>query len=355
MAAGMEQLPAQQNLFGESLEELPVVRAALPTEEVVRTAARMPKNLHFGTSSWTFPGWAGIVYHDVYAASALARYGLHAYAKHPLLSMVSLDSTFYRPAPVEQLARYAAQVPDHFRFLVKAYSGLTTAPESTRGSGTGESVFLDPDFATRAVIRPLVEGLGSKLAVVLFQFSPLGAVHTRAPGSFARRLEAFLGALPVGPQYAVELRDAQILGSQYERALEATGAVHCRSVHSRMPPVDEQVTDSGKGPLIIRWMLRPGDDYESAGARYAPFHRLVQPDELSRSRIAGMVRPWLVPGLSGALSAERDMHIVAANNAEGSAPATLLELAKVLAFRDLNSVEPFRVSGSGRGGAPRDC
>jgi hypothetical protein len=89
-----------------------------------------------------------------------------------------------------------------------------------------------------------------------------------------------------------------------------------------MPPVDEQVRSSAKGPLLIRWMLHPGDDYESAGARYAPFDRLRQPDKLNRDRIAAMV--------SAGLSAGRDVHVVAANNAEGSAPLTLRELAKTI-------------------------
>ncbi len=322
----MEQPPAQQSLFGESLDEMPIVLPAAPSEELVRVASRTPKNLHFGTSSWSFPGWVGSVYSQLYSTAVLARHGLSAYAKHPLLNSVSLDSTFYRAMPAEQLARYAAEVPDDFRFIVKAYSGLTTAPESARASRlTGEPVFLDADFAARAVVQPVVAGLGSKLGAVLFQFSPLGSAYTRAPETFAQRLEAFLTALPSGPTYAVELRDPQILGSRYERALSVAGAVHCRSVHSRMPPVDEQVSGSedARRPLVVRWMLHPGDDYESAGARYAPFDRIIEPDELNRGRIARMIRT--------ALSAGRDVHVVAANNAEGSAPLTVLELAKAVA------------------------
>jgi hypothetical protein len=75
--------------------------------------------------------------------------------------------------------------------------------------------------------------------------------------------------------------------------------------------------------MIIRWMLHPGDDYESAGARFAPFDRIVEPDKLSRSRITGLVRRGLSSG--------RDVYVMAANNAEGSAPLTLFELAMAIA------------------------
>jgi uncharacterized protein YecE (DUF72 family) len=313
----------QPDLFGGPSGEQ-IVRPAAPAPELLQVAQRLPKNLHLGTSSLSFPGWAGIVYAEQYRVAALVRYGLQAYAKHPLLNALNIDSTFYRPPSAEQLAQQAAQVPEHFRFVVKAYTGLTTEPDSPRAQQKGiEPVFLDPLFATERVVAPLLKSLGSKLGAVLFQFSPLGYRYTRDPETFVARLGEFLTALPRGPVYAIELRDPEILGAQYEDALAAAGAVHCSTVHSRMPPVDRQVLDSGTGPLIIRWMLQPGDDYESAGARFAPFNQIVEPDKLSRSRIAELVKRGLSSG--------RDVYVTAANNAEGCAPLTLFELAKAVA------------------------
>jgi uncharacterized protein YecE (DUF72 family) len=241
-----------------------------------------------------------------------------------LLNALNVDSTFYRPPSAELLTQQAAEVPENFRFVVKAYTGLTTAPDTPRAQQRGiDAVFLDPQFAEQTVVVPLVEALGSKLGAVLFQFSPLGHRYTRHPETFVARLGEFLAALPRGPVYAVELRDPEILGAQYEDALAAGGAVHCSTVHSRMPPVDSQVLGGGTGPLIIRWMLQPGDDYESAGARFAPFNRIVEPDKLSRSLIASLV--------NRGLSARRDVYVMAANNAEGCAPLTLQELAMAVA------------------------
>jgi uncharacterized protein YecE (DUF72 family) len=168
-----------------------------------------------------------------------------------------------------------------------------------------------------------MKAFGSKLGAVLFQFSPLGFRYTQRPETFVARLREFLMSLPRGPVYTIELRDPQILGSHYEEALAASGAVHCSTVHSRMPPVDSQVTEGGAQPLIIRWMLQHGDDYESAGARFAPFNRILEPDKLSRSRITGLVRR--------SLSVGRDVYVLAANNAEGCAPLTLQELAMAVA------------------------
>jgi uncharacterized protein YecE (DUF72 family) len=306
------------------------VRPAAPSPEVLQVAKRLPKNLHMGTSSLSFPGWAGIVYAEQYRVSVLARYGLRAYAQHPILNALNVDSTFYKPPNVELLTQQAALVPEDFRFVVKAYTGLTTAPQTPRARQQGiEPVFLDSSFAQRAVIRPLMQAFGSKLGAILFQFSPLGFRYTQRPETFVARLREFLLSLPAGlagctgPVYAIELRDPEILGSHYEEALAASGAVHCCTVHSRMPPVDSQVPEGGAGPLMIRWMLQQGDDYERAGARFAPFNRILEPDKLSRSRITGLVKRGL--------SAGRDVYVLAANNAEGSAPLTLQELAMAVA------------------------
>ena len=323
--SGSEEIPSggQHDLFGGPPRNAEPVRAVVPAAEVLQLAQRLPKNVHFGTSSWSFPGWVGIVYAQLYGVSLLSRHGLAAYSRHPLLNAVNLDSAFYRVPTVEQLAAYAADVPDNFRFMVKAYAGLTAMPDSSMAlKRRVEPVFLDAEFAARQVVKPLIEGLGAKLGAILFQFSPLGPRYTRAPHAFVARLGEFLSALPTGPSYAVELRDPEILGSEYEGALRATGAVHCSTVHSRMPQVDRQVSATLPGPLLIRWMLRAGDDYESAGVRYAPFDRLQEPDKLNRDCVAAMVR--------AGLSAGRDVHVIAANNAEGSAPLTLLELAKTI-------------------------
>src|ERR1700760_4167592 len=101
-------LPNQQDLFGGVPVDTLVVRPATPDPELILVGSRMPRNLYLGTSSLSFPGWAGIVYAEQYSVSTLVRHGLRAYAKHPLLNALNIDSTFYRPQTVDQLKGYAA-------------------------------------------------------------------------------------------------------------------------------------------------------------------------------------------------------------------------------------------------------
>jgi hypothetical protein len=106
---------------GRSPESKGAVAPATVDDELRTVGARLPRNVYLGTSSWSFPGWAGLVYGDAYSEQQLARRGLPAYAAHPLFRSVGLDRTFYNPVSVDVMADYAASVPAHFRFLVKAH------------------------------------------------------------------------------------------------------------------------------------------------------------------------------------------------------------------------------------------
>lgn len=101
------------------------VQAASVAPELTALAARLPPRLHLGTSSWSYPGWDGIVWDGEYSESRLARDGLAAYARHPLLGCVSIDRSFYQPLASAQYAAYAAQVPESFRFVVKAPAAVS--------------------------------------------------------------------------------------------------------------------------------------------------------------------------------------------------------------------------------------
>jgi hypothetical protein len=92
----------------------------LPPDDTTRAlAARLNPRIRLGASTWSYPGWAGIVWDEgPYTEAVLAKNGLAAYAQHPLLRCVGIDRSFYRPLTEAQYARYAGQVPDDFRFVV---------------------------------------------------------------------------------------------------------------------------------------------------------------------------------------------------------------------------------------------
>jgi uncharacterized protein YecE (DUF72 family) len=318
------------------------VLPAEPAQDVLDLAAELPPGVRLGTSSWSFPGWRGIVYGDDYSNSKLSRDGLTAYGAHPLLRSVSIDRSFYAPLTVTDYLRYAQQVPDHFRFIVKAPALITDA--SVRGD-RGEPVsanpcFLNAELAAREFVEPCLAGLGTKAGALVFQFPPLPDQLLADPAVFVERLSTFLAALPPlpaapegagdGPCYAVEIRDGILLTPRFVRALRAAGVRYCVGLHARMPDPLRQAAalalmdgETPAGPLIVRWSLHSGFKYEQAKARYEPFDQLVDEDPHTRDTLAELAARYAIAG--------QPVLITTNNKAEGSAPLTCAKLARAIA------------------------
>lgn len=315
-----------------TLFELPrePVEAAPARPERTELAARLPAGVLLGTMSWTFPGWRGIVYADNARGERLAAEGLTAYAQHPLLGAVEIDRSYYDPLSSESFRALAQQVPERFRFLVKAHQVCTIQrfPQHARYGkkrGAANALFLDAPYATEAVIGPLREGLGTKLGALLFQFSP---EEFGGPQTFAEHLQSFLAALPKGVTYAVELRNPALLTPAYAAALAQAGAVHCHNAWGEMPSVLEQaraLPPLARRPLIVRWLFPPGDSYAAASERLAPFDRIVLEDPTRREAISRLV--------ANASKQDVPAMVLVNNDAEGCAPESIYRLAHSIAER----------------------
>lgn len=302
--------------------------APIPAE-LVDHVDRWPEGLHLGTSSWSYPGWAGIIYAREHDTSTLARKGLAAYAAQPWLRTVSIDRTYYGPLGAAELAGYAAVVPAHFRFMVKAPADLT-APTLRDADGLPRDnpLWLDAEAASRLFVMPSIDGLGAVCGPLVFQCPPQGPRVVRDPRGFARRIDTLLGGLPHGPLYAVEVRDPELWTETLGEVLAHHGAVWCLSIHPRAASLERQTALLARmppGPLVVRWNLNPRWRHAEAKARYAPFDRLVDEDTVSRDALAG----WVVDALEG----DRAVHVIIGNKAEGSAPLSVMKLFGAIAAR----------------------
>lgn len=329
---------AQDLLFSE-LDSLPHESSVQPQEasEVLQALARrLSPRIHLGTSSWSFPSWRGLVWAGAHSEAVLAREGLHAYARHPLLRTVSIDRSFYRPMTAAQFAAYAAQVSDDFRFMVKAPALVTDAVlRASDGRGVQPNpAFLDPQVAIEQFVQPALDGLGARIGALVFEIPPLPtALRRDMPALFARlgRLLAALPALaPTAPEgvIAVEVRDPDWLLPAFRDVLRDHGARYCLGLHPRLPPITEQLPllrAMWPGPLVCRWSLNRlhgAQGYEAAKAGYAPFDQLVDPDPGTREALARIIR--------GTAGAGFPVYVSANNKAEGCAPLSVIELARAI-------------------------
>ena len=292
-------------------------------EEAAAIAARLPSNVYFGTSSWSFPGWAGIVYPRRASEAALAREGLREYARHPLLRTVGIDRGFYAPIPERDLARYAEQLPAGFRCCAKAPAAITSA--ELPGGSNANPDFLDPRRFLDEVIAPFRAAFAEHTGPFILQFPPSSPSGRLRPDAFAAKLERFLAALPRDFRYAVELRDPSLLTESYRRALASSGAAHVYNYVTRMPMPGEQtaaVPLDDAGFTVVRLLLAPGTRYDDRREEFVPFDRIVAPDPEMRRQVVSIAKT--------SSSLGRDVFVLVNNKAEGCSPLTIRALAEML-------------------------
>lgn len=323
-------------LFDDDGDAPPGVGAAKPDPGVEELAAALPETLWLGTSSWHYPGWAGLVWDKLYREEQLSREGLNAYARHPLFRAVGLDRGFYRPLSRAQYADYAARVPARFRFVVKAPGAVTDA--LVRGAGgQGMKVnagFLDAEAAGRDFVEPAAAGLGEKLGALVFQISPLPGRWLNQMEPIVERLYGLLSGIAdvkarvPNAVVAVEVRDPQWLTPAFVDVLKAAGATYCLGLHGKMPPIAEQLPilrALWPGPLVCRWNLNlkhGAFGYETARDQYAPFNKLVDPDPDTRAALARVI--------AGTVGAGQPAYVTLSNKAEGSSPLSAVALAEAV-------------------------
>ncbi|WP_317705239.1 DUF72 domain-containing protein [Methylomarinovum caldicuralii] len=158
--------------------------------------------LRIGTSGWHYPHWRGRYYpQDLPAAKWLAWHARD-------FDCVEVNNSFYRLPSVETVRQWCAQVPESFRFAVKA-SRLITHLKKLRQCEAALQAFLD-----------VADAFGARLGPILFQLPPRWHVNPR-------RLAEFLALLPPWYEYAFEFRDPSWHCQEIYQLLERYQAAFC--------------------------------------------------------------------------------------------------------------------------------
>jgi uncharacterized protein YecE (DUF72 family) len=155
-----------------------------------------------GTSGFSYKEWKGSFYPEDLPAGEMLRF----YAGR--LAAVEINNTFYRMPKPALLEGWSAQVPESFRFVLKASQRIT---HHKRLKEAGEEA---------AYFFRVAATLGDRLGPALFQLPP--NLKKDLP-----RLEAFLDVLPAGSRAAFEFRHASWFEEDVFAALRARGAALC--------------------------------------------------------------------------------------------------------------------------------
>jgi uncharacterized protein YecE (DUF72 family) len=289
--------------------------------------------LLFGTASFAYEGWKGIVYHDRYRESDFKVECLREYARYAPFRTVEFDFPFYRPPTETQLARYARALPDGFPVVSKVWEEITMPrfpdlPRHAGRVGAENPRYLDARAFREEVLPAYERAFGGHLGPFVFEFPTEWQPTAERRARFAEQLDAFLGDLPPEHGYAVEIRTPAYFAAEYFDVLRRRRAAHVFNWWTRTPGLLEQWEAAQPLPArfsITRILVPPGMAYEDAVRRFQPYDRVQAPREDMRRDLVRLIRHVTEAGA--------DAFVLVNNRAEGCAPLTIRALARELGIR----------------------
>ena len=183
-------------------------------------------NLHVGTSGYSYKEWKGNFYPEDLPAKEMLSY----YSRR--LPAVEINNTFYRLPQASMIENWKVQVPDDFRFSIKATQRITHIKRLNNCAE--ETKYL---LETAALLE-------QRLGVVLFQLPPNAKKDVD-------RLKAFLELLPNETRAAFEFRHESWLDDEIREVLRAKD---CALVVSDTDekPLTEIISTAAWGYLRLR-------------------------------------------------------------------------------------------------------
>lgn len=287
-------------------------------------------NIHFGTCSWKYKDWQGILYPSGGTWNYLSEYARR-------LDTVEVDQWFWSlfgPDTVkfpdrDTVAEYVTATPPHFTFTVKVPNSITLTHfyNQRPGRGGGDKELREnPHFLSADAFRHFLDCLQpmhSRLGALMFQFEYLNRRKMSSQGEFVRRLDAFAEQLPPGFPYAVELRNPQYLNADWFGFLNRRKWSHVFVHGYYMPPFPGVFAGYGqyiRDFTVIRLM---GEDRngieERAGNRW---DKIIDNRDAELPAIVAAVRRLAEQGVK--------VFVNINNHYEGCAPLTIGKLQELL-------------------------
>ncbi len=305
-------------------------------EELKQTLTDLAvQGVFVGTSSWKYPGWCGMLYDPVryeyrgkFAESRFNRDCLAEYAD--VFKTVCVDAAYYSFPSQQYLEGMANQVPEDFLFGFKATDAITIKrfPNLERFgqlAGKPNENFLNADLFVKGFLQPC-EPIRANVGLVMFEFSRFWPADYEHGRDFVADLDKFLGRLPQGWPYGVEMRNRAWLKPEYFECLARRRVTHVFNSWDAMPPVDEQMALPGSRThpdvTAARFLLKPGRKYEQAVKAFEPYDSVKE--EYPEGRAAGRA----LIAEAKAAGPKRRTFVFVNNRLEGNALATIAAMVQ---------------------------
>lgn len=281
--------------------------------------------IYFGTCSWKYDSWEGIVYSKAKGINMLEEYSKQ-------FNSVEIDQWFWSLHAVNKISLpkvndvklYAESVPDDFRFTIKIPNSITLTHFYRKNKSEELKVnphFLSPDLFSEflSTLKPMK----NKIGVLMFQFEYLNKEKMSNQIEFMERFEAFIQDIRTDYQLGIEIRNPNYLNKKYFEFLKANNLSMVFLQGYYMPPIWEVfkvAKDSLISPVVIRLHGPDRTGIEEKTGNI--WNQIVEPKDEELPKIAELIHY-----LS---EKQNDVYVNVNNHYEGSAPLTIRKLKEIL-------------------------
>ena len=318
-----------------------LTHSSFPRESVAQALRTLAaSNVFLGTSSWKYPGWLGLLYDEQryvwrgkYAHSRFERDCLEEYSQ--VFQTVCVDAGYYRFPSPEHIDGLVKQTPPGFKFCFKVTDEITARtfsnlPRHGAKAGQRNEHFLNADLF-RAAFLASCEPHKDRIGVLIFEFSHFHPRDFERGRDFVDRLDTFLGRLPQGWQYGVEIRNRTFLCAPYFEVLRKHGVTHVMNNWTQMPTIAEQMGIEGVFTAddftAARFLLKPGRTFERAVEMFSPYNATKEVYPEARAAAMALITRRLEVART---RLTRPSFLFVNNRLEGNALYTILALLQSL-------------------------
>ncbi len=281
--------------------------------------------VRFGTCSWKYDSWRGLVYTD----QAKENYLLEYSKKY---DSVEIDQWFWSLFGIDKVSlprlqvveEYTNSVPDHFKFTIKIPNSITLT-HFYRKIKT-DPLEVNPYFLSNDLFESFLATLKpmhSKVGLLMFQFEYLNKQKMSSQQEFIEKFSDFIEKCNPDFTYGIEIRNPWYLNKKYFEFLNQYGLGHVFLQGYYMPDISEIYQKHWsmiKSVTAIRLHGPDRSDIEEKSKGI--WNKLYEPKDDEISRITRIIEEIHSKNI--------DVYVNVNNHYEGSAPLTIERIRKIL-------------------------
>lgn len=281
--------------------------------------------LRYGTCSWKYKSWQGLVYSDQKDINFLEEYARH-------YESVEIDQWFWSLFDVDKVSlprpdvvnEYIQSVPDTFDFTIKVPNSITLTHFYRKK--TDEPLRTNPHFLSPELFNEFLQTIAPmkrQTGMLMFQFEYLNKQKMPSLFEFQKRFGEFINRCDRSWPYAIEIRNPWYLNRGYFAFLRHNKLSHVFLQGYFMPSIIEiyeKHRDQIEGTTVIR--LHGGDRKEIEEKSGEEWNQIWEDKGDELRSVANMIKDLLSRGVN--------VHLNVNNHYEGSAPLTIQRIKQLL-------------------------